>query len=43
MIVGRFAEVRRWRGLNVNVGNNKVMVLNREKGIECKVHVDGIQ
>ena len=42
MMVGRFAEVCRKRGLNVNVGKNKVMVLNGEEGLECEVHVDGI-
>ena len=28
------------RGLKVNVGKSKVMVLNREEGLECEV--DGI-
>ena len=42
MIVGRFAEMCRRRGLKGNAGKCKVMVLNREKGLECEVHVDGI-
>ena len=36
------AEVWRRRGLKVNAGKSKVMVLNRELGLECEVHVDGI-
>ena len=35
--MGRFAEVCRRRGLKVNAGKSKVMVLNGEE-----VHVDGI-
>ena len=31
------------RGLNVNAGKNKVMVLNGEEGLEYKGHVDGMQ
>ena len=31
-----------YRGLNFNAGKSKVMVLNREKGLECEVHVDMI-
>ena len=42
-IVGQFAELCRRRGLKVNAGKSKVMVLNGEKGLECKVHVDGIR
>ena len=41
-MVGRFAEVCRRRGLKANAGKSKVMVLNREEGIECEVHVHGI-
>ena len=37
-----FAEVCRRRGLKVNAGKSKVMVLNGEEGLECEVHVDGI-
>ena len=42
MMVGRFAEVCRRRGLKINAGKNKEMVLNGEEGLECEVHVDGI-
>ena len=38
-IVGHFAEVCRRRGLNVNEGKSKVMVLGREDGLECEVCV----
>ena len=41
MMVGWFAVVCRRRGLKVNAGKSKVMVLKRE-GLECEVHVDGI-
>ena len=40
-MVGRFTEVCR-RGLKVDAGNSKVMVLNGEEGSECEVHVEGI-
>ena len=43
MMVGRFAEVCRRRGLKVNVGKSKVMKLNGEKGLECEVHEDEIR
>ena len=42
-MVGRFGEVYRRRGLKVNVGMSKVMVMNEEEGLECEVHVDGIR
>ena len=42
MMVGQFAEVCR-RGLKVNAGKSKVMVLNREEGLECEVHIDGVR
>ena len=42
-IVERFAEVCRRRGLKVNAGKSKVMLLNGEEGVECEVHVDGIR
>ena len=42
VMVGRFAEVCRRRGLKVNAGRSKVMVLNGEEGLECAVHVGGI-
>ena len=41
-MVGRFAELCRRRGLKVNAGKSKVVVLNGEEGLECEVHVDGI-
>ena len=40
MIVGSF-EVCRRRGLKVNVDKRKVMVLGREKRLECDVLMDG--
>ena len=42
VIVGRFAEVCRRRGLKVSAGESKVMILNEEEALECEVHVDGI-
>ena len=42
-MVGRFAEVCRRRGLNVNEGKSKLMVLNGEERLECEVCVDGIR
>ena len=42
MVVGWFVEVSRRRGLTVNAGKSKVMILNREEGLECEVHEDGI-
>ena len=42
MMVGQFAEVCRRRGLKVNAGKSKVMVLNGDEGLECEVQVDGI-
>ena len=41
-MVGRFVEVRR-RGLKVNAGKTKVMVLNGEERLECEVHEGGIR
>ena len=38
-IVGRLVEVCRRRGLKVNAGKSKVMVLGREEGLECEVYV----
>ena len=43
VMVGRFAEVCRRRGLKVNIGKSKVIVLNGEEGLECEVQVDGIR
>ena len=42
VMVGQFAEACRRRGMKVNAGKSKVMVLNGEEGLECEVHVDGI-
>ena len=42
VMVGCFFEVYR-RGLKVNAGKSKVMVLNGEDGLECEVSVDGVQ
>ena len=42
LMVGRFSEVCRKKGLKVNAGKSKVMVLNGEEGLECEVHVDGV-
>ena len=41
--VGRFVEACRRRGLKVNAGKGKVMVLGGEEGLECEVCVDGIR
>ena len=41
-MVGHFVEVCKRRGLKVNAGKNKVMVLNGEEGMECEVYIDGI-
>ena len=41
--MGRFVEVYRRRGLKVNAGKSKVMVLNGEEELECEVHVGGIR
>ena len=37
VMVGRFAEVGRRRGLKVNADKSKVMVLDGEEGLECEV------
>ena len=42
-MVGRFAELCRKRGLKFNAGKSKVMVLNREEGLECEVNIDDIR
>ena len=39
-MVGRFAEECRKRGLKVNAGKSKVLVLNGEEGLVFEVHVD---
>ena len=38
-----FVEVCRRRGLKVNGGKSKVMILNGEERLECEVHVDEIR
>ena len=43
VILGRFVEVCRRRGLKVYAGKSKVMVLNGEEGLECEVYVHGIR
>ena len=43
VMVGRFVEVCRRRGLNVNAGKSKVMVLGGEEGLECEVCIDAIR
>ena len=37
VMVGRFAEMCKRRGLKINAGKNKVMVLNGEEGLECRI------
>ena len=34
--MGRFVEMCKRRGLKVNAGKSKVMVLNGEEGLECE-------
>ena len=40
-IVGRFTEVCRRRGLKVNVGKSKIMLLGGDERLECEVYVNG--
>ena len=40
-MVEKFVVCRR-RGLKVDAGKSKVMVLNGEEGLECELYVDGI-
>ena len=40
-MVGHFVEVCRRRGLKVNSGKGKVMLLGGEEGFECGVCVNG--
>ena len=42
MMVGHFVEVYRRRGLKVNADKSKVMVLDGEEGLRCKIHVHGV-
>ena len=41
-MVGRFVEMCRRRGLKVNVGKGKVMMLGEERVLECEVCVDEV-
>ena len=41
VMVGCFAEVCRRRGLKINAGKSKEMILNGEERLECEVHIDG--
>ena len=43
VIVRRFVEVVRRRGLKFNAGESKVMLLNEEEVLECEVYVDEIR
>ena len=43
VMVGRFVEVCRRRGLKVKASKSKVTVLGGEEGLECEVYVDGIR
>ena len=38
-IVGQFGEVCRRRGLKINAGKSKVIILNGELELECEVHL----
>ena len=40
-IVGRFIKVYMRRGLKVNVGKSKVILIGREEGLECEVCANG--
>ena len=42
-MVGHFVDVYRRRGLKVNAGKRKVMVLHGEEGLDSEVCVDGIR
>ena len=41
--MGNFVEVCSRRGLRVNAGKKKVMILNGEEGLEREVSVDRVQ
>ena len=43
MMVGRFVEVCKRRGLKVNADKRKAMVLGGEEGLECEIRVDGVR
>ena len=40
-IVGRFIKVYMRRGLKVNVGKSKVILIGGEEGLECEVCANG--
>ena len=40
VMLSRFVEVCRRRGLKVNAGKSKMMVLGGEDGLECEIPVD---
>ena len=42
-MVERFVGVCIRKGLKVNTGMSKVMVMNGEEGLQCEVYVDGIR
>ena len=42
-MMGRFIEMCTRRGLKINAGKSKMMVLGGEEGLECEVCVDGIR
>ena len=41
-MIGQFAELCKRRGLKVNAGKSKRVVMNGEERLECEVHVNGI-
>ena len=41
-MVGQFVEVCRRKGLKVNAGKSKAIVMNGEEGLKCEVHVDRV-
>ena len=43
LMVGQFVKVCMRKGLKVNSGKSKVMVLNGEERLECEVYVNGIR
>ena len=42
VMVGQFAGVCR-RGLKINAGKSKVMLMNGKEGLKCEVHVNWIE
>ena len=41
-MVGQFFELCKWKGLKVNAGMSRVMVMNGEEGLKYWVLVDGV-